>query len=254
MWIYAYNSNSRSAHALAGELGARCIRHENSRFIGRPRKVVINWGSSKLPDEVHKSTVLNGSQRVAHMTNKLKFFELCKKSFRIPAFTTDQDVAETWRRSGYDVCARTILNGHSAAGLELHRSDDRHPVGPAPLYTKYIPKKHEYRVHCVKLDGENATFVQRKARRDGVDVNWQIRNLENGFVYIVAYEVPEDVIEQALKAFKKTGLDFGAVDVIWNDKRKRSYVLEINTAPGLEERTAQFYAENLRRRSALLHL
>jgi glutathione synthase/RimK-type ligase-like ATP-grasp enzyme len=38
-----------------------------------------------------------------------------------------------------------------------------------------------------------------------------------------------------------SGLDFGAVDVIWNERQQRAYVLEINSAPGLEGTTIDDY-------------
>jgi D-alanine-D-alanine ligase-like ATP-grasp enzyme len=37
-------------------------------------------------------------------------------------------------------------------------------------------------------------------------------------------------------------LDFGAVDIIYNAKRNECYVLEVNTAPGLEGTTVEKYA------------
>lgn len=253
MWIFPYNFYSRSARLLAEHLGARIIRHERSRYRGRPNKVVINWGSSVLPDEVHRSTVLNGAQRVAYMTNKLKFFELCKKAFRIPPFTTNVEEAKVWLQKGKYVCARTILNGHSAHGLVLLNPGAVLHIVDAPLYTQYVPKRHEYRVHCVKLtDGDIQTFSQRKARRRDVPdgaVNWKVRNLDGGFVYVIDDDPPGDVLEQAIKAFRKIGLDFGAVDVIWNEEARKAYVLEVNTAPGLEDRTAEFYATSLSRRA-----
>ena len=42
------------------------------------------------------------------------------------------------------------------------------------------------------------------------------------------------------------GLDFGAVDVIYNGHSNRAYVLEINTAPGLTGTTLDNYAAALR--------
>ena len=42
---------------------------------------------------------------------------------------------------------------------------------------------------------------------------------------------------------KELGLDFGAVDVIWNEHESKAYVLEINTAPGLEGSTVEDYKE-----------
>jgi D-alanine-D-alanine ligase-like ATP-grasp enzyme len=39
------------------------------------------------------------------------------------------------------------------------------------------------------------------------------------------------------------GLDFGAADVLFNARRNQAYVLEVNTAPGLEGQTVNDYAE-----------
>jgi D-alanine-D-alanine ligase-like ATP-grasp enzyme len=69
-----------------------------------------------------------------------------------------------------------------------------------------------------------------------------VRNLANGFVYVIEGMVPKCVADEAHKALESTGLAFGAVDVIWNEYQNKAYVLEINTAPGLEERTAEAYA------------
>jgi D-alanine-D-alanine ligase-like ATP-grasp enzyme len=75
-------------------------------------------------------------------------------------------------------------------------------------------------------------------------VDWKVRNHAGGFIYSHQnIEVPHDVIEQALFAYYETGLDFGAVDVIWNEREGKAYVLEINTAPGLEGTTLTKYKE-----------
>jgi glutathione synthase/RimK-type ligase-like ATP-grasp enzyme len=47
--------------------------------------------------------------------------------------------------------------------------------------------------------------------------------------------------EAAINACKALGLDFGAVDLI-QDIKGNYYVLEINTAPGLEGATVANYA------------
>jgi D-alanine-D-alanine ligase-like ATP-grasp enzyme len=69
-----------------------------------------------------------------------------------------------------------------------------------------------------------------------------VRNLANGFVYVFDEAPPACVKEEAIKALESTGLAFGAVDVIYNQQQDKAYVLEINTAPGLEQRTAEAYA------------
>ncbi len=87
----------------------------------------------------------------------------------------------------------------------------------------------------------------RKARKKDIpdeEVNWQVRNHKNGFIFQHEnFELPEECVVKAKEAVELCGLDFGAVDIIWNDKQQRAYVLEVNTAPGLEGKTLEAYAK-----------
>ena len=121
--------------------------------------------------------------------------------------------------------------------------EERNAIQKAPLFVKYVPKKQEYRIHVC---GGEAVDIQRKARRKDVEddaINWKIRNHDNGFIFARNEDgiTPPDVIKQAVDAVKVLGLDFGAVDVIFNDKEQKAYVLEVNTAPGLAGETLQGY-------------
>ena len=49
-------------------------------------------------------------------------------------------------------------------------------------------------------------------------------------------------MEQSLLAVEGLMVDFGAVDVVWNDQYQKAYVLEVNTAPGIENSTVLDYA------------
>jgi len=71
-----------------------------------------------------------------------------------------------------------------------------------------------------------------------------VRNHANGFIYQrIGFNPPPGVIDTALKVFDNIeGLDFGAVDVIYNKHYDRAWVLEINTAPGLVGSTVKDYA------------
>lgn len=245
MNIYPYKTGSASAKALAEALGIKRIKHKNSVFKGHPNKVVINWGASKLPDEVVKCVVLNAPEAVSEASNKRSFFEAVSNHCSAVPFTTEQAKALEWLEEGYTVVARTILNGHSGQGIVLVEPGQE--LVNAPLCTKYIPKKHEYRVHVF---GNEVIDVQRKARKKDVpdgDVNWKIRNLAGGFIFArgedVVGEVPADVKNQAVLSVAALGLDFGAVDVIFNEKEQKAYVVEVNTAPGLTGTTLDKYVE-----------
>lgn len=245
--LYAYNPASEGAKELAEALDIRRIKHEGSKFRGDKSKTVINWGASELPKIIGDSVVLNHPAFVIAMSNKLKFFQLMQGGPRLPDWTDNAGTAMEWfTKEKSPVVCRTLLNSHSGKGIVIWENWDV-DFPKAPLYTRYVPKAAEYRVHFV---GTKIVDVQRKIRRPDSEVkDWRVRNHDNGFIYVrggVTESLPSDVLEQATKCIDRSGLDFGAVDVIWNDKRGAAYVLEINTAPGLSGETITTYAEALK--------
>lgn len=248
VWLFPYKPGSSSGRDLARSLGVRRISHTNSRFRGREEKTVINWGASRLPEEVAKCTVLNNPEAVNRASDKLKFFH--NADCRKPWFTTRWDTAlEYMEEEQCTIVVRHVLNGHSGEGIEIVEPGMYMPEN-APLYTAYVPKRHEYRVHVFR--GE-VIDVQRKARRRDVadeDVNWKVRNNANGFVFArngdALGDVPDNVLRQATLAVTSLGLDFGAADVIFNEHQSLAYVLEVNTAPGLVGTTLDNYSQAFR--------
>ncbi|GAG47489.1 unnamed protein product, partial [marine sediment metagenome] len=78
-------------------------------------------------------------------------------------------------------------------------------------------------------------------------VDYQIRNTDNGWVYCRGgVDAPEAVITAAVRAVDCLGLDFGAVDIGYNEHYDRCAVFEVNTAPGLEGTTLDKYFEAFR--------
>jgi len=253
LYVFPYNPGSESAKLLARELDAngtfgRVKRIKNdgtSRFTGGSGKTVINWGCRELSPEVAKCRVLNNPEAVKTCADKLCFFEAVREAgkCRYVPFTTKKEEAKAWLDQKKIVMARRVLNGHSGHGLEVIEPGQE--LCDAPLYTLYIPKKDEFRIHC--FNGR-AFIVQRKALRNdfaGESANWKVRNLANGFIFARNEDEkpPVDVIVQAEAAASSIkGLDFGSVDVIWNEYRKEAYVLEINTASGLTGSTITDYS------------
>ena len=241
--IYAYNNASGSAKALAEALGIKRISHNNSKYTGGEDKIVINWGSSSLPEEVRKSMIVNRPERVEQVSNKLLFFTGAYDSFRTPPWTVEAEVARQWLEEGSTVFLRDKLDGHSGEGIIVLDKSVANHLKDGSLFVKYIPKKDEYRVHVV--NGE-VIDVRKKAIKNGNpnNANFKIRSYNNGWIFKKNdINPPEDVITQALAAVENYGLDFGAVDVIWNQYRNQAFVLEINTAPGLEGSTTEEYAK-----------
>jgi glutathione synthase/RimK-type ligase-like ATP-grasp enzyme len=167
-----------------------------------------------------------------------------KEGIRIPEFTTDRERAETWLNDErVDVVVRHKLSGHSGDGIELVSGTTTMPV--APLYVKYVKKQQEFRVHVAF--GEVIDVQEKRKRKELPEdfaTNFQVRNHQTGWVYCREnITEPEGLRQMAQRVVGELGLDFGAVDLIYNAKRNEVYCLEVNTAPGLEGSTVDKYAE-----------
>ena len=157
-----------------------------------------------------------------------------------PAWTSDATkIAELNSKT---VFARTLINSTNGRGIVPF--DSGAEVPRAPLYTAYIPKKAEYRVHIM---GDHVVDVQEKRmkkdfNKDNRDV--KVRNLHNGYVYCRDnIKVTDAMTEQAKLATKACGYFYGAVDIIYNEKQNKYYVLEVNSRPGLMGTTLEKYTE-----------
>lgn len=92
--------------------------------------------------------------------------------------------------------------------------------------------------------GEIIAVQQKRKREDATHDENQalIRSYDNGWVFCVDnVTFPDDnskaaVADASVQAVEAVGLDFAAVDIILG-KDGQEYVLELNTAPGLESPT-----------------
>lgn len=240
MKIYPYKMASQSAKALAQALGVKRLKPEGKMIA----ESFINWGASKINrDYGMVAGIYNHPDNVGIAANKLKTFLALDGVVPIPDYTTDLVEAQEWLNSGITVVERHTLTGHSGEGIRLVEFDEELSVD-AKLYVQYIKKEREYRLHVFR---DEVFFVQRKARALDVpddEVNWKVRNHANGFIYANQnIELPDVAKEMAVEAIQTLGLDFGAVDMIYNARQNKFYVLEINTAPGLQGSTLEAYVK-----------
>lgn len=258
IYVYPYKQGSASAKAIARELGGLVIKRKNSKFKkwNSDKVAIINWGSSSWPSFDRCKFLFNEPNTVLDMGNKLTALHIFDESFlkpRIPGFTTEKEVVAQWLEEGLLVVARATLTGHSGEGISILDPKISLDIPDAMCYTKYVKKASEYRVHFIDYSDPSPSvspfFIQKKVKRKDFEgeVNFKIRSHANGFVFAHNdLDVPEDVIKQARSAFLASNLNFGAVDVIYNKKKGEAYVLEINTAPGLEGTTVKKYGDAFR--------
>lgn len=232
--IYRGNRCSNSAFALRDALreagsDAKINTRGNKPVTSRK---VINWGAS---GSYSANEMLNKPETVAVAANKLKTFTvLARARVQIPSWFCDSTRVKELLAEGETVFARTTLTGYGGAGIVVMRKLE--DFVEAPLYTLYVPKSKEYRVHV--FDGK-VIFSQQKRKKNAVNQTPDqelIRNHTNGYVFaentVEWHDREQDLKEEAIKAVASLRLDFGAVDIILGDDGM-VYVLEVNTAPGL---------------------
>jgi len=253
--VLPYKQLSNSAKALSVVLGGKVLKLEGSGFKPRTSDVIINWGNTKNPYHPALARqvmnqpiakILNSPDDVLRVSNKKNFFDLMQEHSPndIPPFWNHRSAVP---EDAYPVVCRTVLSGHGGEGIVIAHTPNE--LVSCLLYVKYISKKEEYRVHVGNKrnpDGVDTPHVislqQKKRRIEHPNPNWKVRNHANGFVYTRDdINPPACVVLAAIRSLTASGLDFGAVDVIYNSKKDKAYVLEINTAPGLEGTTIQDY-------------
>lgn len=241
--IFPYKLASQGAKNLAKALTTAInrkvfrVRKDSRTFVHRPSRLLVNWGNAATPNWLRYPT-LNKPKAIVAARNKLLCFQALKGECNIPEFTTVREEAQGWDI----VVCRHLLSSYGGKGIQIVR--DGAPLPDAPLYVKYKKKRKEFRVHVFK---GRAIDVQEKRRERGVEREGDmgfVRNRANGWVFCRDNIIePDDLREQSILAVKALGLDFGAVDIIWNERENKSYVLEVNTAPGLEGTTLQKYTQ-----------
>lgn len=243
IWIYTGGRPSNSAKELSQVEGFRRFVGGNSFKLG---DVVVNWGTTKVLTS-KMDCMLNMPQAIGLAANKYHAFAaMTGKDVDTVPWTANKAVAQEWQAKGRTVVVREVLTGHSGNGILI--IEENQAIPDAPLYTQYVFKTKEYRVHATQ---DEVFDTQRKVRDpDQEPLSWKVRSAKNGFIFQRNNIKPsEDRNNLAISAVKALGLDFGAVDIV-EDKDGKLFVLEVNTAPGLEGQTITTYTEILEKLAA----
>lgn len=244
IFIAPHDIYSHGAKALAKALKATRIFPVKSKYRYRPNHIIINWGRSTIPWYQNGMRMLNKPGNVARAICKIDTFNALKAGkVSVPEFSTSLTDAQKWINDGHTVFCRTLTRASAGRGIVVAKTLNE--LVTAPLYVKYKKKKSEFRVAVI--GGQVIDFTQKKRSKDVpqelTNGNGLIRNLDNGWVFCREnVNPPNSVITSAIKAIQALGLDFGAVDIIFNEKENQAYVLEINTAMGLEGTSISRYS------------
>lgn len=205
-------------------------------------KLLAQTLTAKLGYKVFRSTrekVKRQHIKYGHSVDKLaqyRWFQ--EQGLSALEFTTDAQVAAGWAAEGFVVFGRKILNGSCGKGIvviEPPTNPELEWVLPlCPVYTKYKKKKREFRVHIYK---DTVVSVTEKRRRAGFagERDTRIRNLANGYVFCqTVADEPTGLRALALAASKVSPSDFKGVDLAYNERNNDLFVIEVNSAPGIQ--------------------
>ena len=251
LYLKPYKRYCAMARKIRQELRAKNILCK--RYLPTHRLRRTDWlmyiGNAEHVAGVDRYKSLNYNANLA--SNKLRTFQAWAAHANPPRFvpfTSSIQEANKWLADGAAVLARRRLSAHSGIGINIyepHTTISQATERNTTLFTKYIKKRAEYRVHV--FNNKVIDFQQKKKRSNvAEEINTRIRSWNNGWVYTRnGVRLPPDVKVQALQAVATLGLEFGAVDVLWNDRAKQAYVLEVNTAPAMEGTTIKSYVNAL---------
>ena len=234
------NGMSKSAKVLAEYLEVKRIKVTGSRFRPTNGDVVVNWGIPR--QQLANVRYLNPLDAVKRASNKLLALQhLHGAGVPVPDFCSNAiDI-----RNGNTYYARKTLNGHSGEGIEVFTATAGELYPSAPLYVKALEKKREYRV--IVVNGQAVDTKSKRKKRDFEgERDGHVWNCSNGYIFarhVGTY--PDRLNEIAIDATHSLGLCYGAVDIVL-DTENNLYVLEINTAFGLEGQTIQLVGDAIK--------
>ncbi len=219
-----------------------------NRVGGRGLKALATSLSNKLgyhvyrvtPDRVRRRTPVVFNTGLDKITQLTKFREA---NVSCPDFVCTADAVPNLPTKR--VVARRLINASEGRGITVFEKGTTPP--PAPLYVGYIVKKKEYRVH---VWNKEVIDVAEKRKRRGFELERDsfVRNTANGYVFCRNDLCePDGLRALAVSAIAAIGRNYGAVDVIWNEKMNKCFVLEVNSRPGMEGTTVEKYADAILR-------
>lgn len=208
----------KGAKALAKALG--CRRNKPARFV-------IRWGTVE-PISGFKHVEINPASAIKRASHKyMSLTTMRTAGVSVPKANTSPDGVP------FPMLARKNYHTKGSDVIFL----EKWPRGGVnrDYFVAYLRPDKEYRYH-VALGKVILPTVKIKRGETGRSLYSDesiIRNHEaDGWAQVVTDKVRKSLEEQAIRAVEAHGLHFGAVDIITH--KKRPYVLEVNTAPGMK--------------------
>jgi hypothetical protein len=183
-------------------------------------------------------TPYNSINLIGHLSNKLHFAGICiELGLNAPDFHTGGEPTE------YPVLVRETLTGFGGAGIHVcnTQSQFRQTMRRGWFWVPFYHMDSEYRVHVA--NGQILRIFEKVPTSDLGPT--PIRNNESCHFSLLAKPRCGETMRKAvatLCADPRFSQGFFALDMGWDAKNKKLIIIEGNSAPGLNENTAEMYA------------
>ena len=212
--------------AIPGKTGRLLVELLGAKgLLTGPVQGVVNYGHAGVGN-------LPTLNKRAGVVNKLE--ELLKlREANVPVVPVVEHLALT-RRHPTVVLGRSL---HHTKGKDIVIYPAMTRLAQHDFFTQLIPKAKEFRVWAYRRTpiGVYEKVLDYPAKYGRRGRSKEIWNRRNGFSFKFVHPdtAPAELKQLGARAVDALGLDFGAVDIILG-KDGKYYVLEVNTAPGVE--------------------
>lgn len=203
--------------------------------------VLIRYGNSF--GEYIEDTNLNTPEFIKLLSNKRMFSTmLLENGFYCPEFSRDKSEI-----SGYPVVLRSTLTSSKGRGISIVKTEEEVDKfwTNSHSWTKYIPMQYELRCHI--LGGGLAKVFKKVWRKEEPEAEFPIRCNDTYEFVLQSTEGKYNRLYELVEGLTKILGDnnFYSLDIGWDNNKKQYFILEGNSAPGLNQYTAKMYAEFL---------
>lgn len=200
---------------------------------------LVRWGSTARVPYRPAVRTINTRDAILANADKFKSLELMQsQGVRVPTFSRN------WRDCTFPMLGRASSHAGGRDVRLYMQPMDIDQYGEASYYVQYVPKVAEHRVHV--CNGRVIKVVEKRYDQGTNEYDSVVWNFGSGHRFVLTPYRP--MHNAALSAVQSLGLDFGAVDCIVGYEDGELYVLEVNTAPGIDvDATTELYANELRR-------
>lgn len=274
LYVVYKNSGCHSGRALRAALTSI---YKKPVLGGYPRKMAIDLAKKKVkPEHVINlgvtdpfpldGRILNTQDMVRASSNKRKARELfSQKEVPAPVLFLSGDKVT---KADLPVVGRTSYHSKGRGFWFCKTVEEVRAAvkAGATHFLQFVPNAREYRVHTFikpkcwlgkdPRSAENYASIKISEKvwvgEGRPDPNEPQKNHHFGWSFLAPQDRREDEIDvvryAAKQAIAALGLDFGAVDVMFQLRTKRPFVLEVNSTPSLSDAnadTCEVYARRI---------